>query len=129
MPYCSAAAPQRQGFSVDNTLENPFGQLNSSDIGVSGETVSATLIGAAGFGFGVEFPRLELSILNTATAFITVKTYSYSIFTLEPPCQKGGTDLFAVAGYNLKVLGSTIASGNKTLWTKSLLKFKDDKPC
>jgi hypothetical protein len=125
-----------QGFAIENELSNPVGKLEKADIGVSGETVTAG-DGPAGFGLGVEFPRLELAILGpTAVAFITVKTYSKGLWTPGtlltsdiPPCQMGGTTLTAVTGYKLSLLGFVSVEDTKELWKQDYSKYKDDKPC
>lgn len=117
-----------QGFTTENNLVSSLGQLNTVDIGLSGDTGSAGW-GPVGFGLGVEFPRLELSILGIGMAFITVKSYATSIFLFEPPCQKGTALLFAKAGYKLSPLGFTVAEDQKELWRQEFVKYKDDKPC
>jgi hypothetical protein len=125
-----------QGFNVENNLANPIAKLDNADIGVTGETVTAGQ-GPAGFGLGVEFPRLEIAILGrTAVAFITVKTYSKGLWTPGtlltsdiPPCQMGGTTVYAITGYKLSLLGFVGVEETKELWKKSYEKFLNDKPC
>ena len=117
-----------QGFTAENNLVSGVGQLNTVNIGLSGDTVSAGF-GSVGFGLGVEFPRLELSVMGVGVAFVTLKSYATSIFLYEPPCQKGTALLFAKAGYKLGVLGFTVAEDEKELWREEFLKYKDDVPC
>ncbi|MGH2456733.1 MAG: hypothetical protein ACRDHD_10825, partial [Candidatus Limnocylindria bacterium] len=124
-----------QGFDVSGSSQTALGKLLSSDIGVSGETVSAGW-GVVAFALGVEFPRLELSIFGTTSVFITLKTYSTSQWTPGttltadiPPCQMGTTHLAAYAGYSIKLLGFTLGQETKELWKTTYQKFKDDKPC
>lgn len=124
-----------QGFEVTGSSQSALGDLLSSDIGVSGETVSAGF-GVVAFALGVEFPRLELSILGTTSTFITLKTYSTSQWTPGttlssdiPPCQKGSTTLAAYAGYSLKLFGFTLADKTEELWKTEYEKFLNDKPC
>lgn len=117
-----------QGFVTENNLVSGVGDLKTVNIGLSGDTGSAGF-GPVGFGLGLEFPRLELSVLGTTVAFITIKGYSASIFLTEPPCQETSTLLFATAGYTLGLMGYTVAKDQKELWRKEFVKYKDDKPC
>ena len=124
-----------QGFEISGSSQSGIGKLLSSDIGVSGETVSAGW-GVVGFALGVEFPRLEISFFGTTSAFITLKTYSTSQWTPGttltsdiPPCQMGTTSIAAYAGYSLKLLGFTLGEKTEELWKTEYEKFKDDRPC
>jgi hypothetical protein len=124
-----------QGFETNNTLPTPWGGLHDSNIGVNGETVSAGHY-PVGFAVGIEFPRIELSVLGTATAFVTVKAYSSSMFQPGtvltgdiPPCQMGETQLMSVVGYKLGFFGLTIDQGQKEIWKKKATKYLHDKPC
>ncbi|MDP2479419.1 MAG: hypothetical protein Q8W49_02795, partial [Candidatus Palauibacterales bacterium] len=124
-----------QGFETKNTLPTPWGGLHDSNIGVNGETVSAGHY-PVGFAVGIEFPRIELSVLGTATAFVTVKAYSSSMFQPGtvltgdiPPCQVGETQLMSVVGYKLGFFGLTIDQGQKEIWKKKETKYLHGKPC
>jgi hypothetical protein len=124
-----------QGFEISGGSDSAIGALLSSDIGVSGETVSAGF-GVVAFALGVEFPRMELSFFGTTSVFITLKTYSTSQWTPGttltsdiPPCQMGTTSIAAYAGYKLALLGFTLGEKTEELWKTDYEKFKDDKPC
>ena len=124
-----------QGFEVEDTLHNPVGQLIDSVIEVSDETVSAGF-GPVGFGLGIEFPRLEVALFESAVAFITIKTYSTSLWTPGttltndiPPCQKGSTTITAVAGYSVSFLGIAAVESQEQVWQDFLEKFLNDEPC
>jgi hypothetical protein len=124
-----------QGFEISGSSDSAIGTLLSSDIGVSGETVSAGF-GVVAFALGVEFPRMELSFFGTTSVFITLKTYSTSQWTPGttltsdiPPCQMGTTTIAAYAGYKLALLGFTLGEKTEELWKTDYEKFKDDKPC
>ncbi len=126
-----------QGFSVDNGGQAPFGTLHQSTPAVTGDTGSAGW-GVVGFGLGVEFPRLELSLFGeTAMAFITLKTYSASMFTPGttltndiPPCQMAFTDLFAAAGWQLSFLGWKGPGDTAELWRAPRYEvYGGGKPC
>lgn len=124
-----------QGFEIDNTLHNPVGALIDSAIDTSGDTVSAGF-GPVGFGLGIEFPRLEVALFESAVAFITIKTYSTSLWTPGttltndiPPCQKGSTTITAIAGYAVSFLGIAAVESQEEIWKDFFEKFKDDRPC
>lgn len=117
-----------QGFRTEGEVVRGRGEVNNVQIGLSGDTGSAGL-GPVGFGLGVEFPRLEVEVLGSAMAFITIKTYSASIYLMQPPCQKAITTMFAAAGYRLGILGLTFAEGQKELWREEFVKYKDDHAC
>jgi hypothetical protein len=124
-----------QGFEINGGSDTAIGRLLSSDIGVSGETVSAGF-GVVAFALGVEFPRMEISFFGTTSVFITLKTYSTSQWTPGttltsdiPPCQMGTTSIAAYAGWKLALLGFTLGEKTEELWKTEYEKFKDDKPC
>lgn len=119
-----------QGVSYDNQLGTPIGALRSAEIGVSGETVTASLQSAS-FGVGFEFPRLEIGpIGHAAMAFVTVKSFASGTFISSAlkACQKGDASVRAVAGYKL---GTPILalSGQTEIWKKEFEKFRSDKKC
>jgi hypothetical protein len=125
-----------QGFNVTETGAKPTGSLKSSNIGTSGDTVTAGQ-GPAGFGLGLEFPRFELGIkgLKDPFAFITLDMYSTSLWTPGttltadiPPCQYGYTKFSAVAAYQLKVMGLGITD-QYTIWEKQIDVYLDGKEC
>jgi hypothetical protein len=124
-----------QGFSIKNELATPFSNVKSVNFAVTGETVSAGM-GPVGFALGVEFPRFEISIFNTVSAFVSLKTYSTSQWTPGttytsdiPPCQMGTSQMGAYAGWNVKALGFKLAGDATELWKRDYQKYKDDKPC
>ena len=132
-----------QGFSTNGKDVTPLGKAVNfvADLG-STDTVTAGL-GPVGFGFGVEWPRMELAIGNPLMAslmktyaFVTMNTYLNGMWTPGttltahiPPCQRASIKLSAIAGYKLNVLGFAELSDNKLIWEKKLDRFKDDKPC
>ena len=106
------------------------------------ETVTASTL-PAGFAFGFEFPRLELSLGNPflgtgleTYAFLTLYQYANGQFTPGttlsadiPPCQRASLQVKGIAGYKLSVLGFAELSDNKLLWEKQVDKYLHDKPC
>jgi hypothetical protein len=132
-----------QGFNTNGADVTPIGKAVDflADLG-STPTVTAGL-GPVGFGFGMEFPRLELALGNPLMgelmktyAFVTTNTYLNGMFTPGttltadiPPCQRSSIKLSAIAGYKLSVLGFAELSDNTLLWEKSHDRFKDDRPC
>jgi hypothetical protein len=124
-----------QGFTIKNELAKPFSNVKSVDFAVTGETVSAGM-GPVGFALGVEFPRFEISVFNTVSAFVSLKTYSTSQWTPGttytndiPPCQMGTSQMAAYAGWAVKALGFKLAGDTTELWKRDYAKYKDDKPC
>jgi hypothetical protein len=132
-----------QGFNTNGADVTPIGKAVDflADLGTT-PTVTAGL-GPVGFGFGMEFPRLELALGNPLMgelmktyAFVTTNTYLNGMFTPGttltadiPPCQRSSIKLSAIAGYKLSVLGFAELSDNTLLWEKSHDRFKDDRPC
>ncbi len=122
------------GFDVTGTSVSPVGTLSSAVFSVSGETVSAGSV-TVGFGVGLEFPRVEVSLLgNSASAFISLDTFASGFF--EPgissnaqPCQYGSINYQAVAGYQLSVLGLFGVSGSTEVWKDSEKFFLNGTPC
>lgn len=114
------------GFTFANEAVKPAGQFSSGDITIPGETVTASLDVEAGVGFGVEFPRLELSLPgNVAVAFITLDNYAFSLYrpgllSGETSCQCGGVRFKAIAGYKLDLLGKAGFADQTDLWSKDL---------
>jgi len=127
-----------QGLEITGSSQTPFSDVKGVDIGVgtSAETVSAGF-GVVGFALGVEFPRFEISVFGTTSAFITLKSYSSSQWTPGttltndiPPCQLGTSSLAAYAGYAVSVLGIKLAESEpKELWKRDFTKYLNDKPC
>ncbi len=94
-----------RGFAFEGGNVTPLGQLDDQNIGVTGETVSAGMI-ATGMGVGIEFPRLELAMMGEVVVpYLALDTYTYTVYTPDPPCQEGGMRQRAVAGLTLGFLG------------------------
>jgi hypothetical protein len=125
-----------QGLDVSRSSQTPFSNVRNVDIGVVGETVSAGF-GPVAFALGIEFPRFEISVFGTTSAFITLKSYSTSQWTPGttltsdiPPCQFGTSALTAYAGYNVELLGfKLVESEPKELWKRDFTKYLNDVPC
>jgi hypothetical protein len=127
-----------QGFDIKGQQPSPLAKLYAANAELgSTETVTAGF-GPAGFGFGVEFPRMELGILGASGPYAFTTIYSYATgewtpgTTLTsdiPPCQKASLTLSAIAGYKLQVLGFSALSDQTTLWQHQWDKYKDNKPC
>jgi hypothetical protein len=133
----------QHGFSTNGGSVNPLAKVASfaADLGTK-ETVTAGF-GPVGFGFGLEWPRLELALGHPITAklmqpyvFLTMNQYVNGQWTPGttltsdiPPCQRASIKLSAIAGYKLSVLGMAELSDNTLLWEKSIDKYKDNRPC
>lgn len=117
------------GFSVANGSPSAQGELNSGNVAISGDTVSAGNFATA-LGFGVEFPRLEIAPPGElVSAFITLDTYAYSLYDPMVPCQEGYSNVKAIAGYGVSLFGIIGLSGQTEIWKKELLVGLDDKTC
>jgi hypothetical protein len=148
-----------QGFSSTGGTVNPAAKLLAlqADLGAT-PTVTAGM-GPSGFGAGLEFPRLELSLghpwfpdgvttyydlglkkelegIMRPYVFLTLNQYTNGMYTPGttlsadiPPCQRASMQISAIAGYKLSVLGMAEISDNTILWEKTIDKFKDNKPC
>lgn len=122
------------GFSVTDSTVSGVGNLNSAAFSVAGDTVGAGSV-TVGFGVGLEFPRLEVSLLgNSASAFITLDTFASGFF--EPgissnlqPCQYGTIVYQAISGYQLSFLGLVGVSGSTEIWKDEESFFLDGTPC
>lgn len=125
-----------QGIEITGSSQTPFSDVKSVDIGVAGETVSAGW-GPVAFALGIEFPRFEISVFGSTSAFITLKSYSTSQWTPGttltadiPPCQFGTSSLAAYAGYKVELLGFKLTESDpKELWKRDFTKYLNDKPC
>ena len=147
------------GFSTSGGSVNPAAKLIAlqADLGAT-PTVTAGM-GPSGFGAGLEFPRLELSLghpwfpdgvttyydlglkkeldgILRPYVFLTLNQYTNGMYTPGttltadiPPCQRASMQISAIAGYKLSVLGMAEISDNTILWEKTIDKFKDNKPC
>lgn len=133
----------QHGFSTNGGSVNPLAKVASfaADLGAK-DTVTAGF-GPVGFGFGLEWPRLELALGHPVTAklmqpyvFLTMNTYVNGQWTPGttltadiPPCQRASIKLSAIAGYKLSVLGMAEISDNTLLWEKTIDKYKDNRAC
>jgi hypothetical protein len=127
-----------QGFDIKGLTASPLAQLYAANAEIgSTETVTAGF-GPAGFGFGFEFPRMELGILGATGPYAFMTIYSYASGEWTPgttltseidACQKASLQLSAIGGYKLQVLGFSGLSDQKTLWQQAFDKYKDNKPC
>lgn len=123
-----------QGFGIEDSSLKPLGGPGSSDFSITGDTGSAGAV-TVGFGAGLEFPRVEISILGTASAFVSVDTFVAGFvepglpFTGLQPCQWGELTLKGQAGYQLSALGLPLLSDSKVLWKKEFIRFSKGEPC
>ena len=147
------------GFSTNGGTVNPAATLISLQADL-GDTATVTAgMGPSGFGAGMEFPRLELSLghpwfpdgvttyydlglkkeldgILRPYVFLTLNSYTNGMWTPGttlsadiPPCQRASLQISAIAGYKLSVLGMAEIQDNTILWEKTIDKFKDNKPC
>jgi hypothetical protein len=102
------------GFKFANNNAEATSKLNSQNMEVTGETVSAGAI-TTGVGVGLEFPRIEVAVLGEIivpyflynTSIITF--YEPGIASNVPPCQEGKMTIKCVSGIDLKFFGASYA--------------------
>ena len=102
------------GFKFANNSAEANSKLNSQNMEVTGETLSAGTI-TTGVGVGLEFPRFEIAVLGETIVpyflFNTAVTtfYEPGIASNVPPCQEGKMTLKCVSGIDLKFFGVSYA--------------------
>ncbi len=102
------------GFKYQNNSAEATSKINSYNMDVTGETVSAGVI-TTGVGVGLEFPRIEVAVLGEV--IVPYFLYNTSITTFYepgiasnlPPCQEGKMTIKCVSGVNLNFLGANYA--------------------
>lgn len=123
------------GFSFASGKASPIGGISKHEPDITGPVNSAGRV-TTGLGFGVEFPRIEVSLAGELIVpYVSVDTYTYSL--VEPgllsnakPCQWGALVSKGVAGYDLTVFGfATLSSGKKELWSKEFKRYAGGVPC
>lgn len=102
------------GFKFHGTEVITSGVLNRSDV------TDGTFDSAANFGlpidlqFGVAFPRIAFKIAGQELAYVHVGYSTGSRLQWGPLCKSGYSKVVVEGGYELKVLGQTLSSANKT---------------
>lgn len=102
------------GFKFANNSAEATSKLNSNNMEVTGETVSAGVV-TTGVGVGLEFPRIEVAVLGEV--IVPYFLYNTSITTFYepglasnlPPCQEGKMTIKCVSGVDLKFFGVNYA--------------------
>jgi hypothetical protein len=102
------------GFKFANNSAEATSKLNSNNMEVTGETVTAGVI-TTGVGVGLEFPRIEVAVLGEIivpyflynTSVITF--YEPGIASNLPPCQEGKMTIKCVSGVDLQFFGASYA--------------------
>jgi len=102
------------GFKFADNSAEATSKLNSNNMEVTGETVSAGVI-TTGVGVGLEFPRIEVAVLGEIivpyflynTSVITF--YEPGIASNLPPCQEGKMTIKCVSGVDLQFFGASYA--------------------
>lgn len=102
------------GFKFAENTAEATSKLNSQNMEVTGETVSAGVI-TTGVGVGLEFPRIEVAVLGEV--IVPYFLYNTSIVTFYepglasnvPPCQEGKMTIKCVSGVDLQFFGASYA--------------------
>lgn len=117
-----------QGFSFAGERAEPTSTVRNHEVEVTDETVSAGAI-AVGFGFGLEFPRMELGVFGeTVVPYFAIDNYAHSVYTFDPACQQGGLRTRAVAGVSLSFFGVGYARETE-LWKREDLREVEGSRC
>ncbi len=98
------------GFEYENGNTKLNSKLNSQNMDITGETVTAGTV-TTGIGVGFEFPRFEVAVLGEIIVpfflvnISTVNFFEPGILSGVKPCQQGKLNLKVISGVNLKFLG------------------------
>jgi hypothetical protein len=125
------------GFQLASSKAVPQSTVRSTSATLGDKETVTAGFQPVGFGWGWQFPRLELSLAGTGTyAGLSFDTYMAGEFTPGttlssqiPPCQRAEITLHAIALYNVAVLGLKAAGSQTTLWEKKQDFYKGNKPC
>lgn len=119
-PRSSATGKSRVSFDANAGFEfkgseiSTSGKLNNSEV-TDGEFGSAANIGLPiDLQFGLAFPRVSFKIAGQELAFVHVGYSTGSRLKWGPLCKSGYSKVVVEGGYELKVLGQTLSSNNKT---------------
>jgi PKD repeat protein len=112
------------GLNFNGTTMTAGGRMGDVQFG-DGATTATGAATAIGANFGVGYPRVSLDIAGgtlvpwAQTAFLVGGS-----FTFTPPCQTADAQFIGAAGFDLGILGFSLASGSRTLFTmkKELLR-------
>ncbi|MBI4582173.1 MAG: hypothetical protein HY718_20925, partial [Planctomycetes bacterium] len=121
------------GLRIEDETFSPLDGTRSANFSVTGETVSAGPV-TVGFGAGFEFPRVELTVLGVATAFVSMHTgvagfYEPGLLSGAQPCQWAEMTIQAITGYDMSILGVTFLSDSHELWRQETKHYAGGEPC
>ena len=102
------------GFTYKGSSVESTGKFNNQEI-KNGTFDSAANIGfPVDFQFGVAFPRVGLKIAGSEVAYVHTGFTTGSKLSWGPLCKSGYVKMVVEGGYELKVLGQTLAAEKKT---------------
>jgi hypothetical protein len=101
------------GFSYDGGDIVTVATINGHDF-TDGQFDSASNFADVDAQFGLAFPRIGLAILNQEVAWLHTGFIIGSSITFGPICKAGYTKLVVEGGYEVKVLGVSLASDKAT---------------
>lgn len=105
------------GLDFNGTTMTAGGRMGDVRFG-DGATTATGAASAIGANFGIGYPRVSLDIAGgtlvpwAQTAFLVGGS-----FTFTPPCQTADAQFIGAAGFDLGILGFSLASGSRTLFT------------
>lgn len=107
------------GFEYKGSSVSTSGSIGNDKFS-NGTFDSAAFIGSpVDVQFGVAFPRIGLNIAGQEVAYIHTGFTTGSSLQWGPVCKKGYVKMVVEGGYELKVLGQTLAGDKKTFAEKS----------
>lgn len=101
------------GFTYDGGDITTVATINGHDF-TDGMFDSASNFVTVDAQFGLAFPRLGLSILNQEVAYLYTGFIIGTRLTFGPICKSGYTKIVVEGGYEIKILGVSLAKGTET---------------
>lgn len=104
------------GLEYKGTEINTEAKVNNENIGSGTFDAAATIGIPVDAQFGVAFPRVSLNIIGQEVAFVHLGFTSGASLEWGPVCKKGYAKLLVQGGYELSILGKTLAEGDKIFY-------------
>lgn len=105
------------GFNFNGVSVQSGGRLGDITFGDAVNQTGASSAISANFGIG--YPRVTLSIAaGTLVPWAQTAFLVGGAFTFTPACQTADAQFIGAAGYDLGILGFSLASGSKTLFVE-----------
>lgn len=102
------------GLTFEGSSAEATATVNGHDF-TDGEFDTASLFAPVDAQFGIAFPRISLNIFTQEIAWVQTGFTIGSRITFGPVCKSGYTRLLVDGGYDISLLGYTLAEGDTTL--------------